>query len=50
MCFLEVSDGTGEIEAVVFPDLFAVSGAKLTEGGVLLISGKISVKRAYGRS
>ena len=44
MCFLEVSDGTGELEAVVFPDLFAVSGAKLTEGAVLLISGKISVK------
>ena len=44
MCFLELSDSTGVIEAVVFPDIFAISGAKLSEGSVLLISGKISVK------
>ena len=44
MCFLELSDSTGYIEAVVFPDLFAVSSGKLNEGNVLLVSGRISVK------
>ena len=44
MCFIEVSDGSGTVEAVIFPDVFAISSSKLNEGSVLLISGKISVK------
>lgn len=44
MCFATVADESGEIECVVFPDLFAVSGSKLREDNVLLVSGKISVK------
>lgn len=44
MCFLTVSDSSGEVDAVVFPDLFAVSASRLCHDGVLLISGKISRK------
>lgn len=44
MCFLDLSDNSGTLEAVVFPDLYAVSNAKLLEGSVLLISGRVSVK------
>ena len=44
MCFITVSDGSGEVEAVVFPDLFAVSGSRLHEDSILLINGKISLK------
>lgn len=44
MSFLELSDDTGEIEAVVFPDLFMVSGSKLVNDAIVYISGKISVK------
>ena len=44
MCFITVSDGSGEVEAVVFPDLFAVRGSRLHEDSILLINGKISLK------
>lgn len=44
MCFITVSDDSGELEAVVFPDLFVISASKLKEDSVLLINGKISVK------
>jgi len=44
MCFLTVSDETGELDAIVFPDLFSVSSRRLTEDNVLLINGKISIK------
>ncbi len=44
MCFLNVTDGTGELDAVVFPDLYSISGSKLNEGSVVYISGKTSVK------
>lgn len=43
MCFLGVADDTGEIRAVVFPELFAVCANRLNEDSVLLISGKISI-------
>lgn len=43
MCFLSIADDTGEIRAVVFPELFAVCANRLNEDTVLLISGKISV-------
>lgn len=44
MCFITVMDETGELEAVVFPDLYAVSASRLGEDNVLIINGKISVK------
>ena len=44
MYFMTVADETGEIEAVVFPDLYAVFSSSLKDGTILLISGKISVK------
>ena len=44
MSFVQLSDDTGEIEAVVFPDLYMVSGSKLVNDAIVYISGKISVK------
>ena len=44
MCFLTVSDGTGELDGVVFPDLLAISASRLKEESELLINGKISMK------
>ena len=44
MCVVTFSDETGAIEGVVFPDLFMVSGSKLSADAILLINGKISVK------
>ena len=44
MCFMTLSDDTGETDAVIFPDLYALSASKLTDERVLLISGRISVK------
>ena len=44
MCFLVISDETGELEAVVFPDLFSAAGSSLTEGSILFISGRVSQK------
>ncbi|MDE5583803.1 MAG: DNA polymerase III subunit alpha, partial [Ruminococcus sp.] len=44
MCFLEISDGTGEIDAVVFPDLYAESADFLNADNIILVTGKVSVK------
>ncbi len=44
MCFITVSDDSGELDGVVFPDLYAISASKLKEDNVLIINGKISVK------
>ena len=44
MCFIDVSDGTGELECVVFPDLYSVCASQLVHDDILLINGKISVK------
>ena len=44
MCFAEVSDGTGVIECVVFPGLYALNSLKFTESSILILSGKLSVK------
>ncbi|HOC34868.1 MAG TPA: DNA polymerase III subunit alpha, partial [Ruminococcus flavefaciens] len=44
MCFAEVSDGTGVIECVVFPELYALNSLKFTESSILILSGKLSVK------
>ena len=44
MCFVTFYDDTGEIEGVIFPDLFMISGAKLVTDAILMVNGKISVK------
>ena len=44
MCFVTFSDDTGEVEGVVFPDLFMINGSKLVQDAIVLINGKISVK------
>lgn len=44
MAFVTFSDNSGEVEGVVFPDLFASSGALFTEGNILWVSGHASVK------
>ena len=44
MCFVTFTDDTGEIEGVVFPDLYMINGSKLTQDSTVLINGKISVK------
>ncbi len=44
MCFAEVSDGTGVMECVVFPELYALNSLKFTESSILILSGKLSVK------
>ena len=44
MAFITIEDSTGELEGVVFPDLYAVSASRLKEGAILLVKGKISVK------
>ena len=44
MCFLSITDGTGEAEAVVFPEIYAVNAASLTEDSILYINGKVSFK------
>ena len=44
MCFLTLEDSNGEIDAVVFPDLFLLSASKLTEDSVVYVNGRISKK------
>ena len=44
MCFAVLADETGEIEAVVFPDLYLISGSKLKNDAIVIINGKVSVK------
>lgn len=44
MCFVSFADETGEIEGVVFPDLYMISGSKLGADSIVVINGKISVK------
>jgi DNA polymerase-3 subunit alpha len=44
MCFVTFADETGEIEAVVFPDLYLISGNKLKNDAIVIINGRISVK------
>ncbi len=44
MCFMNVSDETGELECVVFPDLYSLSSSKLSADNIVLLSGRISAK------
>jgi len=44
MCFAQCQDKTGEIEVIVFPNLYAVSSMFLGESSVVFISGKLSLR------
>ena len=44
MCFLTLEDSNGIIDAVVFPELFMLKGAKLYEDTIVYINGNISRK------
>ena len=44
MCFIDFADETGEIEGIVFPDLFLISGQKLKNDTIIIVNGKISLK------
>lgn len=44
MCFISLADGSGECDAVVFPDLYASVGSVISEENIIFVSGKISVK------
>lgn len=44
MCFLSLADDTGEVDAVVFPDLYAVAGLRINEEDIVYVNGRISVK------
>ena len=44
MCFLECSDGTGDFDGVVFPNLFKITSSILKENNFVFIKGKLDVK------
>ena len=44
MCFLECSDGTGDFDGVVFPNLFKITSSVLKENNFVFIKGKLDVK------
>lgn len=44
MCFLTLADETGEVDAVVFPELYNICSSYLKEDGIIFVNGKISVK------
>ena len=44
MCFMELSDNTGNLDAVVFPELFRKISGSLETGGIIIAGGRISVK------
>ena len=44
MCFLRVSDDTGELDAVVFPNVFALFSNSLSEGNVVYLTGKAAYR------
>ena len=44
MCFLTLADDTGEIDALVFPDMYSAAAPILNEDNIVLAGGEISVK------
>ena len=44
MCFLEMSDETGNVEGVVFASRFKVCGSALKKGNIVLLYGKANFK------
>jgi len=47
MAFVNLEDETGEIELIVFPNVYEANVSKLQPGAVLGIAGEISVKEAF---
>lgn len=44
MCFLNAADESGDIDIVVFPDLYAITGSRTDPENILYIKGNVSVK------
>lgn len=44
MCFLRVSDDSGEMDAVVFPNIYALFSNSLNEGEVVYLTGKAAYR------
>lgn len=44
MCFLECSDGAGNFDGVVFPNLFKITSSVLKENNFVFIRGKLDIK------
>ena len=44
MCFLECSDGTGDFDGVVFPNLFKITSNVLKENNFVFVRGKLDIK------
>lgn len=44
MAFVKISDHTGVMETVVFPDLYKESRTFLKDGNLVVIRGKISIR------
>ncbi|MCM1474502.1 MAG: OB-fold nucleic acid binding domain-containing protein, partial [Muribaculaceae bacterium] len=44
MAFLELSDGTGTTDAIIFPELFSRISGLLRQDAILLVTAKISAK------
>ncbi len=44
MCFLNVADSSGEIDIVVFPDLYAIAGSRTDPENIIYVKGTVSVK------
>ena len=48
MAFIKIEDKVGEIEIVVFPNLFEQVGAKLVQDAVIRITGKVNARDQAG--
>ncbi len=44
MLFVQLEDATGEVEAIVFPDLFITCGNLFQKGDILFVTSKVSYK------
>ena len=50
MCFLEIEDAYGTVEAVIFPKMFATYGKELVDGRGVVIEGKVSLREDQGNA
>ena len=44
MCFMDLMDSSGEVDSVVFPDLYALSYSKLNTDNIIFVKGTVNVK------
>lgn len=44
MCFMDLMDSSGEVDSVVFPDLYALSYGKLNTDNIIFVKGTVNVK------